>query len=231
MEDGPLCICAIAPTRSAMKRFIFLGIGSFFIFLLASAAWYTSKLDHNNKNEKPVLTAGDIGKTVMKKISTRAATAAAFAGAHRFNTGVCFMIDMSIESGSNRFFVYNLQKDSVEATGLVTHGNCNEKWLAGRKYGNSVGCGCTSLGKYKIGNAYKGKFGLAYKLHGLDSSNNNAFNRYVVLHAHGCVPEGEVKPYPICQSNGCPTVSPLFLQQLAKVIDASKQPILLWVYE
>jgi hypothetical protein len=39
------------------------------------------------------------------------------------------------------------------------------------------GCGCTALGKYKIGDKYKGRFGTAYKLLGLDSSNNNAFKK------------------------------------------------------
>ena len=115
--------------------------------------------------------------------------------------------------------------------GLVTHGRCNKSWLNGRQYGNEVGCGCTSLGKYKVGVSYKGKFGLAYKLHGLDSTNNNAFRRYVVLHSHECVPEQEVDPAPICQSDGCPTVSLSFLTELAKQLDKSGKPVLLWVFE
>jgi hypothetical protein len=53
----------------------------------------------------------------------------------------------------------------------------------------------------------------------------------VVLHAHSCVPDDENAPLPICQSNGCPTVSPNFLQTLAAYIDKSKKPVLLWIYE
>jgi hypothetical protein len=102
--------------------------------------------------------------------------------------------------------------------------------LPGRKYDNTVGCGCTSLGKYKVGNSYNGKFGLAFKLHGLDATNNNAFARFVVLHSHDCVPDSEVNGE-ICQSNGCPTVSPAFLQQLKTVITSAKKPVLLWIYE
>jgi hypothetical protein len=67
-------------------------------------------------------------------------------------------------------------------------------------------------------------------LHGLDNSNNNAFERTVVLHAHRCIPETEVAEE-ICQSNGCPTVSPGFLEQLKKIINASKKPVMLWIYE
>ncbi|MFV0605665.1 MAG: murein L,D-transpeptidase catalytic domain-containing protein [Niabella sp.] len=149
---------------------------------------------------------------------------------NKYNNRYCFLINMQMHSGSNRFFVYDLKKDTIVKSGLVTHGRCNEYWLEGRKYSNTVGGGCTSLGKYKIGKSYYGKFGLAYKLYGLDSTNNNAFERFVVLHSHSCVPEYE-KEMEICQSDGCPTVSPGFLKQLQKIIDASKQPILLWIYE
>ncbi|MGB3005404.1 MAG: murein L,D-transpeptidase catalytic domain-containing protein [Chitinophagaceae bacterium] len=114
--------------------------------------------------------------------------------------------------------------------GLVAHGNCYQYWLEGRQYSNVVGSGCTSLGKYKIGNPYTGKFGYSYKLYGLDSSNNNAFERTVVLHSHSCVPETEINDE-ICQSNGCPTVSPGFLQQLKQIINTSKKPLLLLIYE
>jgi hypothetical protein len=215
-----------------MKRFILFTIFSALVFILASAAWYVSKLHHgDNKVAPSTVAATSLPAPLYKKVNVHAIAAEQFAGAHQFNTSVCFLIDMSIESGSNRFFVYDMKKDSVLASGLVTHGNCNQNWLAGRKYGNTVGCGCTSLGKYKIGNAYHGKFGLAYKLHGLDATNNNAFSRYVVLHSHACVPESAVDPAPICQSNGCPTVSPGFLQQLAVIINASKKPVLLWMYE
>lgn len=83
----------------------------------------------------------------------------------------------------------------------------------------------------KIGSSYKGKFGLAYKLHGLDATNSNAYKRFVVLHSHECVPENETAPLPICQSDGCPTVSPDFLKTLSIIIDSSKRAVLLSIYE
>ena len=136
---------------------------------------------------------------------------------------------MSLPANHKRFFIYDLKTDSVRNSGLVTHGNCNQFWLEGRKYANDIGCGCTSLGKYKIGNSYYGRFGLAFKLHGLDNTNSNAFKRYVVLHSHSCVPDNEVVEE-ICQSNGCPTVSPEFLKLLEAIIKKSKSPVLLWIF-
>jgi hypothetical protein len=166
---------------------------------------------------------------VKEKLLAKATEAKTFAEQNSYNESVCFLVDMSLPSGQDRFFVYNLKKDSSQTAGLVTHGSCNTTWLEGRKFSNSPGCGCTSLGRYRIGNAYNGKFGLAFKLYGLDKTNSNAFNRFVVLHSHDCVPETEVNDE-ICQSLGCPTVSPGFLVKLKAFIHASKKPVLLWIY-
>lgn len=166
----------------------------------------------------------------MEKLEQKAAEAKDFIAKKGYNPAVCFLIDMTPASGQNRFFVYDLQKDTVQAAALVTHGNCFQYWLEGRKYSNVVGSGCTSLGRYRIGNSYTGKFGYSYKLYGLDSTNSNAYVRTVVLHSHACVPDQETTEE-ICQSNGCTTVSPNFLEQLKPLINGSRKPILLWVYE
>lgn len=153
-----------------------------------------------------------------------------FVSRNNYNKEICFFIDMSLASGIRRFFIYDLQKDSITDAGLVTHGNCYQYWLEGRKYSNEVGSGCTSLGKYRIGKPYYGKFGLAYKLYGLDKTNDNVLKRFVVMHSHTCVPDEETKD-DICQSNGCPTVSPAFLGKLQAIVDKSTKPVLLYIYE
>ena len=212
-----------------MKRFLLIAGSILLVFIISSAAWYTSRLNHFNKLS--IANTARADKKTFDKLRTQSMQAKLFINAKKYNPVICFFIDMSLESGKSRFFVYDTQNDSILHTALVTHGRCNELWLNGRKYSNEIGSGCTSLGKYKVGKPYYGKFGLAYKLYGLEKTNSNAFNRYVVLHAHECVPEKEVEPYPICQSDGCPTVSPLFIKTLAGIIDNSSKPILLWIYE
>lgn len=201
--------------------------------LILSASWFTSsgvwkrtKAIHFKSPEKK----RSITNSTFLTLKSKAEEAKAFIKSKSYNDQICFMIDMSIASGQNRFFVYDLKKDTIKNAGVVTHGRCNQQWLEGRKYSNEPGCGCTSLGKYKIANSYYGRFGLAYKLHGLDKTNSNAFKRFVVLHAHECVPETEIKD-DICQSDGCPTVAPGYLQQLKPIIDKSSKPVLLWIYE
>jgi L,D-transpeptidase catalytic domain len=214
-----------------MKRILFITVIILLVITAGSAAWYAGKLHHAGKVSVYSARAANADNALTKKLTGIAVTAKQYAAAHQFNTQFCFLVDMHIASGKPRFFVFDLKKDSVLMEGLVTHGRCNQDWLSGRKYGNTVGCGCTSLGKYKVANAYHGRFGLAYKLNGMDTTNSNAYSRFVVLHSHQCVPEKPVDPYPICQSDGCPTVSPGYLQQLAVLIDKSEKPVLLWIFE
>ena len=171
-----------------------------------------------------------INNTISKKLSLKAKEARSFIAKSEFNGTLCFLIDMSVPSNKPRFFVYDLKKDTIIRLGLVTHCRCNQDWLEGRQYSNQVGGGCTSLGKYRVGYSYSGRFGLAFKLYGLDKTNSNAFKRFVVLHSHECVPENEAVNE-ICQSDGCPTVSPGFLLELKPMIKNSEKPVLLWIYE
>ena len=154
-----------------------------------------------------------------------------FAAQNRYATDVAFLIDMSLPSGKKRFFVYDLQADTVMHSGLVAHGSCNQRFLKKGQFSNTVNSGCTSTGKYKVGYSYNGNFGKAYKLFGLDSTNSKAFERFVVLHGYSCVPDNETYPQPICNSLGCPMVSYAFLAKLENIIDNSRRPILLWIYQ
>jgi len=214
-----------------MKRVILTTLALLFCFLLAGAAWYYSKLKTGKSRTAHRTANVAASRALMNRLNSRASQLQLYAKQHAYNTAICFLVDMSIESGRNRFFIYDLQKDSILDAGLVAHGSCNKNWLSGRQYGNETGCGCTSLGKYKIGNQYKGKFGTAFKLYGLDSTNSNAFKRFVVLHSFSCVPDEEVHPAPICQSLGCPMVSPAFMNKLATIINESKKPVLLTIFD
>jgi hypothetical protein len=166
----------------------------------------------------------------LEEINKKAAAIKEFGKRKGFNQQYAFLVDMKIPSGKDRFFVYDLVKDSIVKMGLVAHGAGKEMFCFSPIFSNTKESGCTALGKYKIGNPYKGRFGKAYKLYGLDSSNSNAFARNIVLHSYGCVPEQETHPYPICNSLGCPMVSPSFLKGHEPIIDGSQEPILLWIF-
>ncbi|MEP6747463.1 MAG: murein L,D-transpeptidase catalytic domain-containing protein [Bacteroidota bacterium] len=152
-----------------------------------------------------------------------------FAADNNYDTTIAFFIDMEVKSGKDRFLVVNLANDSTIKKGLAAHGKGDEKFTFDRKFSNGEGSNCTSLGIYKIGKPYNGAFGLSYKLYGLNKSNSNALKRYVVLHAMGSIPAKESK-WPITQTEGCPAVSPAFLEQLAHILDSAPKNVLLYIY-
>ena len=183
------------------------------------------------KEHLPSLEKADEGSEELAKLQSHSNKAKLFCKQHGFNTTTCFLIDMSLPGGKNRFFVYDMQKDSVINNGIVAHGSCNDAFLAIPKFSNKPGCGCSALGRYKIGYKYSGRFGMAYKLYGMDSSNSNAFERNIVLHGYYQVPDKEVYPLPVCNSLGCAMVSDNYLKILSAKIDTSAKPVLLWMFK
>ena len=171
-------------------------------------------------------------KAAFNRLKKQASLIKEYARVNNFSAEYCFLVDMSIPSGKKRFFVYNMRKDSLEFSALVSHGfgstqkDCEDQ-LA---FSNMPYSFKTSLGKYRIGASYTGTYGLSYKLYGLDSTNNRAFERAIVLHSDKHVPETETYPGRIYQSAGCPTVTPAFLPILGSFIKSSKKPILMWIY-
>ena len=148
-----------------------------------------------------------------------------------YSTEYFFLINMGIWSGKNRFFVYDMRRDSIALSGLVAHGNCNNRFLEQARFSNATNCGCSSSGKYKVGPSYRGEFGKSYRLYGLDSTNSNAFKRAIVLHGFRPVPDQEIYPQFLCNSFGCPMVSASFFDKLSEIIDRSEKPILLWIFQ
>ena len=148
----------------------------------------------------------------------------------KYNSEIGFFIDMKILSGKNRFFIYNFKTKEIIDKGVVAHGSGSETGIKGKlKFSNIYRSLATSLGKYSIGNSYNGKFGKAYKLYGLDKTNNNAFNRNVVLHKYFDVPYEEQEEN-ICNSYGCPMVNEKFYKRIEKIIDNSEKIIIMSIY-
>ena len=213
----------------------FMKLTATVLLLLASISaiayflWYKPKFSSAAAKTAFKPKKDENAKNVLIRLKQKAEDIALYAKEHAYNSQYCFMVDMKIESGKKRFFVYNLKKDSVELSGLVTNGS-GKTSSGSTQFSNVPNSLCTSLGKYKIGNSYMGRFGLAFKLYGLDNTNSKAFDRFVVLHSHSCVPNEETAPFPICESWGCPTVAPAFLTQLKTYIDKAVQPVLLNIY-
>lgn len=147
-----------------------------------------------------------------------------------YNQDLVILIDFKIPSQQYRFFVHSLKQQKTLSKALVAHGSGSstnrEDSLV---FSNTPNSYQSSLGKYKIGKSYVGNFGKSYRLHGLDKTNNKAYERAIVLHSYGCVPDVEQET-PICESLGCTMVSETYIKTLYPIIDGSKAPILLICY-
>jgi hypothetical protein len=210
------------------KTILFILLGSAAFAAASYFFWYKPKFKPGRRTYAP-LTKKDAKN--RGSLHTKGDSLQLFARKKKYNEEICFLVDMSIPSGKNRFFVYNMKKDSLLLEGLVAHGSCDNGFQAGPVFSNKVNSGCSSLGRFKVGNSYAGNFGTAFKLHGLDSTNSNAFDRFIVLHSYECVPEEQTDPVPICNSRGCPMVSPGFLERLKPIIKGSAKSLVLWIYE
>lgn len=192
-----------------------------------------SDVDPGKESPAPIIKTGAfrLHETTLQKLTQKVAEIRLFAASKGYNTERVFLADMGVSSGQYRFFVYNLRNDSIELAGLVSHGIGSNTPTGKLRFSNEPGSYQTSLGKYAIGQAYQGKFGLAFKLTGLDQTNSSAYERAVVLHANDCVPNEEISPLGVCESLGCPIVSRDMLAKLQPLIGKTSGKTLLWIYE
>lgn len=164
--------------------------------------------------------------------------ALAYCQKNKMNEDYYFLLDFSIHSGKNRFFVYNFKDKKVSNSKLVTHGSCDQfeenpdKWEKA-KFDKRESSHCSMKGKYKIGNREYSSWGInvKYWLHGLETSNSTAAKRVVVLHSWNAVKNKEVYPKYSPLSWGCPAVSNEFMEELDEMLQQSEKPVLLWIIE
>ncbi len=161
-----------------------------------------------------------------------------FCRENQFNQDFYFLIDMSIHSGKNRFFVYDFKTKKVSHQNVVTHGTCdvfeaNPEKYKKAKFSNKVDSHCSMKGKFKIGKRDYSSWGIniKYWMHGLESTNNNAVKRVVVLHSWPAVANEEIFPRYSPLSWGCPAVSDEFMQVLDDKLKTVDQPVLMWIVE
>lgn len=201
------------------------------ILLFVLAGIFGLSFACRNKSENSSIINSKPAYSYDEKLKSEVTKIRRFLGrSPKYNSDVAFFLDMRIESGKSRFFIYDLKNSKLLDKGLVGHGTGSETGITGKlQFSNTKDSHATSLGKYAIGSSYAGMFGKAYKLYGLDETNSNAFDRNIVLHKYYGVPFEEQKS-PICNSLGCPMVNKKFFGVMEKLIDNSKKKIILVIY-
>jgi hypothetical protein len=185
-----------------------------------------------------LLACSTIVEEMPKDYSAIHQEAKSYCQSNGFNQEFYFLLDFSVHSGKNRFFVVDFKSLQVLDQNLVTHGSCdvfeeNPEKYKKAKFSNANSSHCSSKGKYKIGKRDYSSWGInvKYWLHGMENTNTNAEKRVVVLHSWDAVSNEEIYPRYAPLSWGCPAVSDEFMKTLDKKLQAAKKPVLLWIVE
>lgn len=122
------------------------------------------------------------------------------------------VIDFTQSSSSKRMYVVDMRTGAVTRY-LVSHGNGSDPSHSGfaKKFSNTSGSNMSSLGMYVTGGEYDGKHGRSMRLVGLESTNNNALDRAIVVHGAWYV-DPQYKP--LGRSQGCPAVEEKYINTL-----------------
>ncbi|WP_213278419.1 murein L,D-transpeptidase catalytic domain-containing protein [Chryseobacterium indologenes] len=176
--------------------------------------------------------AADPSRTKIK-----AEEALRFCNSKALNNDFCILIDMSLHSGVNRFFVWDFKNNKISKKYLVGHGCGPNSWSkddskANPGFSNEDGSHLSSLGKYKLkGRGYSDwGINIKYLMHGLEETNSNALKRFIVFHSWEMMSDNEVFPKGSPEGWGCPTVSNNAMKEIDPMIQSSKKPVLMWIY-
>ena len=121
------------------------------------------------------------------------------------NLNYLTVIDYTQHSKNRRFYLIDMRTGAVE-TQAVAHGSgsdANNDGYADR-FSNVEGSKATSIGFFETKGTYQGSNGYSMILDGLDSSNDNAMGRAIVIHGADYVANGASKQG---RSWGCPALS------------------------
>ena len=174
----------------------------------------------------------------VSKFELKREEALSFCKKNNLDTKYCILIDMSIHSGKKRLFVVDLKNDTILKSSMVSHGCGNYLWSDDQtkdkpSFSNIPESHLASLGKYRVGKRGWSNWGINinYKLHGLDSTNSNAYMRMIVLHGWNSVQDKETYPNGSPEGYGCPAVSNNTMRYLDELLKNKKKDVLMWVYK
>lgn len=133
------------------------------------------------------------------------------------NKNYAVIIDYTKPSSSRRLYLLNLKNGKVEKY-YVAHGvNTGEDDAV--SFSNQMDSKKSSLGFYITGSTYEGSHGDSLYLHGLEKSNDRAFQRSIVMHGASYVSMDFLEKYGrMGRSWGCPAVSEAINQKLLPLI-------------
>lgn len=123
------------------------------------------------------------------------------------------IIDFTLPSDVRRLYIMNIKTGDLTKH-HVAHGKGSGVRFA-TKFSNIDKSKMSSLGLYVGGSLYNGGHGASLNLHGIDLSNKNAIDRYIVMHGATYVSEKFLNQTGrLGRSWGCPAVSTTLIKKM-----------------
>ena len=171
--------------------------------------------------------------SISKYFSTRAAELYAFCQERGFNTRVALLMDLGRHSGRRRFVVWDFQQGKALHSFPASHGSGSARSHVRSAYAecsNEDGSHLSSAGRALVAERYVGRYGVAYRLDGLDETNSALRKRCVVLHGWRYTTSFPIYPFPTVGSWGCPVLSLRAMKKLDEILQR-EQRVVLWMYK
>lgn len=134
------------------------------------------------------------------------------------------VIDFTQPNTNYRFYIINNKNGQLIDNFRVAHGSGSGKGSMVERVSNKYGSLCTSVGVYRVGETYYGKYGKSLRLDGLEKGfNSNARMRAVVLHRSNYVTKTKVG-----HSWGCFAVDNSQFEEIFHLLENKKIIIAYW---
>ena len=170
--------------------------------------------------------------SLLSRVAERAAELREFCSKEGYNTQVALFVDLSRHSGKRRFVAWNFVRSAPIFMCPVSHGSGFERSHVRSAYArvsNEDGSHLSSIGRALVAERYEGRYGIAYRLDGLDATNSHLRPRCVVLHGWEHTTSYPIWPFATVGSFGCPVLSRRNMRRVDELL-CSRRGVILEVF-
>ena len=167
--------------------------------------------------------------SLRSRVAERADALREFCSKEGHNTRVALFVDLSRHSGRCRFVAWDMERNVPIFMCPVSHGSGAQMSHVRSAYAalsNEDGSHLSSVGRALVAERYEGRYGVAYRLDGLDATNSNLRPRCVVLHGWEYTTSLPIYPFSTVGSFGCPVLSRKMMRRVDELLQQHERVII-----
>ena len=168
--------------------------------------------------------------SLRSRVAERADELLDYCRRNGYNSRVALFVDLSMHSGRRRFVVWSFEQRCPLLCCPVSHGSGAQRSHVRSCYArlsNEDGSHLSSIGRALVAERYEGRYGVAYRLDGLDETNSNLRSRCVVLHGWKYTTSFPIYPLATVGSWGCPVLSTRMMHKVDEILKNESNVVLL----